>query len=134
MILTRPTLQQEMGNIATQVHNTAKSILLSLSRLGISTHISGQFSRPALSEDQVPQPGAEGVPAIHPETGELSEEAILAADQNLESLFSGLEEDQIQDADAFWESISSDEVDTESGSDTLSYDQAAKLGLAPSDE
>jgi CheY-like chemotaxis protein len=134
LILTRPTLQQEMGNIATQVHNTAKSILLSLSRLGISTHISGQFSRPALSEGQVPQPGGEGVPVIHPETGELSDEAILAADQNLESLFSGLEEDQIQDADAFWESISSDEVDTESGSDTLSYDQAAKLGLAPSDE
>ena len=42
MILTRPTLLQELGNIAALAHNTAKSILLSLSRLGISTHISAQ--------------------------------------------------------------------------------------------
>ena len=134
MILTRPTLLQEMGDIASQVHNTAKSILLSLSRLGISTHISGQFIRPSMQESQDAQPTPEDQQKSDPQTGELLEDTGLSADQNLESLFSELVDNQIEDADAFWETISSEEVETESSSDTLSYDQAAKLGLAPSDD
>lgn len=134
MVLTRPTLLQEMGDIANQIHNTAKSILLSLSRLGISTHVSGQFIRPTIQEGQEAQPAPEEQPGSAPQTGKLFDDAELSADQNLESLFSELEGDQIGDADAFWETISSEEIETESSSDTLSYDQAAKLGLAPSED
>jgi len=136
MILTRPTLLQEMGEIASHAHNTAKSILLSLSRLGISTQVSTQYSQMFRGESQAPQLDPEAYPATrHPETGELIPAANLPADANLESLFSSLDENQIEDADAFWESLSSEEIETESSSsDTLSYDEAAKLGLAPSDD
>jgi len=134
MVLTRPTLLQEMGDIASQVHNTAKSILLSLSRLGISTHVSGQFIRPTEQPSKDTQPAPEDQPTGDLSPDELIDETDLSADQSLESLFSAMEENQIEDADAFWETISSEEVETESSSDTLSYDQAAKLGLAPSED
>lgn len=140
MILTRPTLLQEMGNIASQVHNTAKSILLSLSRLGISTHVGGQHGLKPISEFQGLQSGTEGTPSSQPETAQAEEgdffDAVdLPADQNLESLFSSLEENRPEDADAFWDAFSNEEVSTErSSSDTLTYDEAAKLGLAPNDD
>lgn len=136
MILTRPTLLQELGNIASQAHSTAKSILLSLSRLGISTHISG-FPKPP-GRELAPEPV--GLQASAPETSEAEasdpgSEAELQADQNLESLFSKIEENQAQDADAFWEAFSSEEINTERiSSDTLTYDEAAKLGLAPNED
>jgi len=139
MILTRPTLQQELGNIATHAHNTAKSILLSLSRLGISTHIGTPYSLPVKADEKKAPLDSEASPAIRAETTlpETSDQALAidsVADQNLENLFSSLEENQIQDADAFWETFSSEEINTESSSDTLSYDEAAKLGLAPSED
>jgi hypothetical protein len=59
----------------------------------------------------------------------------LPADTKLEDLFASAEQIDAQDADAFWESFSTEEVKPElSSGDSLSYDQAAKLGLAPEDE
>ncbi len=131
MVLTRPTLLKEMGDIADQIQSTVKSMLLSLTRLGISTHISGQFTRPAFTEGSTSRLEPEELEKAPAETGGLSEQA---EDQNLEDLLSELEGGLSQDADAFWESFSGEEVTTGSGSDTLSYDQAAKLGLAPKED
>ena len=134
MILTRPTLLQELGNIAALAHNTAKSILLSLSRLGISTHISAQQSFLPVSERQDSSSTSEPEKSSK-ETGGLTEDTDLPEDQNLDDLLSSLEENQTQDADAFWESFSSNDIQTEpSSSDTLTYDEAAKLGLAPGED
>ncbi|HAY83522.1 MAG TPA: hypothetical protein DCY42_00985 [Chloroflexi bacterium] len=139
MILTRPTLLQEMGNIASQIHNTAKSILLSLSRLGISTHVGGKpgfLPKPEREESHSARRDDLADQAETPlqETSDLSDETDQAADLNLESLFSSLEENRLEEADAFWDSFSNEEVDRERSSDTLTYDEAAKLGLAPGED
>ena len=67
-------------------------------------------------------------PATVPRTDALADEA-------LESLFSATNQEAFDDVDAFWESISNEDVKPELASgDSLSYDQAAKLGLAPDED
>ena len=62
------------------------------------------------------------------ETGSL-------ADEQLESLFSGAGQGESDDVDAFWDSATTEDVKPELGNtDSLSYDQASKLGLAPDEK
>jgi CheY-like chemotaxis protein len=120
-VTTKPTLAQELGKIAKEVQGTAKAVLLSLAKLGVSTQ-----SRAAQSpEPAVEQPAAVPSPV---------EEAGLT-DEELESLLAEATGVKKQDADAFWDTFSDSEVKPElSSGDSLSYDQAVQLGLAPSED
>ena len=119
-VTTKPTLAQELGKIAKEVQGTAKAVLLSLAKLGVSTQSRG------------PQPEETAPPK--PPTAELVEEPG-PSDIELESLFAKAANVKKQDADAFWESFSDTEVKPElSSGDSLSYDQAVQLGLAPSED
>ena len=65
---------------------------------------------------------------------EVKEEKEIKPDAELEDLLKEAEDVKQTDADAFWESLST-EVKPDLGSgDSLSYDQAVQLGLAPSDD
>lgn len=119
-VTTKPTLAQELGKIAKEVQGTAKAVLLSLAKLGVSTQSRG----PQPVEPEKPKTAPLEAPV---ETG--------PADSELENLFAKADEVKKQDADAFWESFAAAEVKPElSSSDSLSYDQAVQLGLAPSED
>ncbi len=123
MTLTKPILAQELGEVAKQVQNTAKNVLLSLSRLGVSTHANGEET-PAVEAPAPPAPVEEATPV-----------AEKIPDAGLDDLLAAAGDVKKQDADAFWESFAVEEVKPELGSsDSLTYDQAAQLGLAPKDE
>ena len=78
-----------------------------------------------------PEPG-EDPGFVKPSTGALE---AAGEDQNLEVLFTSVEETPAQDADAFWDTLPEEDIKPELGSsDSLSYDQAAKLGFAPPEE
>jgi CheY-like chemotaxis protein len=117
LVTTKPTLFREMGKIAKAVQTASKAILMSLYNLGVST------------QTRIEKPGT----APKPATEKKEEEGI--SDQKLEELLAKGANVSKQDADAFWESAPEDEVPVsiESG-DVLSYDQAAQLGLAPSED
>lgn len=120
LVTTKPTLVQETGKIAKSLQAAAKSVVLSLSRLGVSTE--SRASAPAASADSKSE---EGSPAADPASTDVDLEALLAAAAG----------DKKQDADAFWDSLSTADIkpDQVTG-DSLSYDQAAQLGLAPSED
>jgi CheY-like chemotaxis protein len=120
-VTTKPTLAQELGKIAKEVQGSAKAVLLSLAKLGVSTQSRG----PQPVESAAEQPAA--APPPPDETG--------PPDEELESLLAEATNMKKQDADAFWDSLSKDEVKPElSSGDSLSYDQAVQLGLAPSED
>jgi hypothetical protein len=120
-VTTKPTLAQELGKIAKEVQGTAKAVLLSLAKLGVSTQSRGPQP---LEEPEKPKTAPLEVP-----------EEPGPSDEELEDLFTKAVEVKKQDADAFWESFSAAEVKPElSSSDSLSYDQAVQLGLAPSED
>jgi CheY-like chemotaxis protein len=116
LVTTKPTLVKETDKIAKSIQATTKSVLMSLINMGVSTH-----SR------ETPQ-AAESQPAL-----EKSQETL--SDPELEKLLAGGKKVPKKDADAFWESLTTEEIspDIESG-DSLSYDQAVQLGLAPTEE
>jgi CheY-like chemotaxis protein len=128
MVLTRPILPQQLGSIAEQIESTSRTMLLSLARLGILSPGTG-----SLDGSLVPGTGSLRTP-----TGELVLEVAETGsleDEGLEDLFESGTHKAISDADAFWETLSTEDVRPElSSGDSLSYDQAAKLGLAPNDE
>ncbi len=131
MVLTHPILLQEVGEFANLMHNTAKTVLLSMARLGISTQPSYQTSSLAEKEPRTTGSLARTA-AEEPDTVPAGE---LPSDRSLEELLSSLEGQEIQDVDEFWETLSNEEIRPDmSNSDSLSYDQAAKLGLAPSED
>jgi hypothetical protein len=120
-VTTKPTLAQELGKIAKEVQGTAKAVLLSLAKLGVSTQSRGPQTP---EEPEKPKTAPLEVP-----------EEPGPSDEELEDLFAQAAEVKKQDADAFWDSFSADEVKPElSSSDSLSYDQAVQLGLAPSED
>jgi hypothetical protein len=66
---------------------------------------------------------------------EQEQEEEGASDQSMEELFASVEDQPLSDVDAFWETLDQEEIKPElTSSDSLSYEQAAKLGLAPSDD
>jgi CheY-like chemotaxis protein len=135
MALTHPIMLQEVGSIANLMHNTAKTVLLSMARLGISTQPSyhSPYQTGALSGEDGRKPGAATADAPAEEDGDPGE--TLPGDQTLEDLLSAVDVQETEDVDAFWETLSNEEIKPDlSSSDSLSYDQAAKLGLAPSED
>ncbi len=123
LVLTKPTLPQEIGNIISLVQGTARSVFLNLARLKIIQQ-EEEFPKVLPSEEPAAAPD---VPAISQEGGEL--------DSSLEELLEDAEQAQPQDADAFWAAAAGEDIKPElTSADSLSYDQAAKLGLAPSDD
>jgi len=120
-VTTKPTLAQELGKIAKDIQGTAKAVVLSLAKMGISTQSRGMQPAETPAEKPAPAPS----PAAQPAPSDEEFESLLAEAANLKK----------QDADAFWESFSSAEVvpDMSSG-DSLSYEQAVQLGLAPSED
>lgn len=119
-VTTKPTLAQELGKIAKEIQSTTKAVLISLAKLGVST------------QSREPQP----VEAAKPKTAPLeTPKAAGLADSELEDLFKEAAKVKKQDADAFWESYSAAEVKPDlASSDSLSYEQAVQLGLAPSED
>jgi CheY-like chemotaxis protein len=121
-VTTKPTLAQELGKIAKEVQGTAKAVLLSLAKLGVSTQSRGL-------------PADDAAPSTASPEGDAQPEETGPSDEELESLFAKAAEVKKQDADEFWESFSDTEVKPElSSGDSLSYDQAVQLGLAPSED
>ena len=118
-VTTKPTLAQELGKIAKEIQGTAKAVLLSLSKLGVSTQSravqAAYATSPAAAQDDLPEkPGV--------------------SDEELEKLLSKAAAVKKQDADDFWESASPENVHPDpSSGDSLTYDQAMQLGLAPSE-
>ncbi|MEN8241173.1 MAG: response regulator [Chloroflexota bacterium] len=119
-VTTKPILVQELGKIAKDVQSTAKAVLLSLAKLGVSTK-----SRSSLAAD----PTA-------PETAEdILPEKPGVSDEELENLLSKAAEVKKEDADNFWDSASPENVPQDPASgDSLTYDEAVQLGLAPSED
>jgi CheY-like chemotaxis protein len=119
-VTTKPTLIQELGKIAKQIQATAKHVLLSLSKLGVSTQ-----SRIYLSDEPIT------LSASH----ETLPEKPGVSDEELESLLSKAAAVNKKDADDYWDSASPENVQPNpSSGDSLTYDQAVKLGLAPSED
>jgi hypothetical protein len=133
MVLTRPILPKQLGFLAERIHATAKTVLLSLARLGILSPGTG-----GLESGSLPGTGALGTGRLRIPTGELIPQGIDSgslADEGLEDLFESGTHESISDADSFWDSLSTEDVQPDmSSGDSLSYDQAAKLGLAPGEE
>lgn len=116
LVTTKPTLIKETGKIAKSIQATTKSVLMSLINMGVSTH------------SRETPPAAESQPVL-----EKSQETL--PDPELEKLLAGGKQVPQKDADAFWESLTTEEIspNIESG-DSLSYDQAVQLGLAPTED
>ncbi len=87
-----------------------------------------------LSPDDTPPP--------LPQTGSLDSSLLAelsASDEELDALFQEIPEQlQSQDADAFWETLASEESVADTAAlnlaDALSYEEALQLGLVPEDE
>jgi CheY-like chemotaxis protein len=121
LVATKPTLINNTSKIAKAVQATTKAVVMSLDNLGISTQSRGTGSLKSAA------PAKE-----KPKEKKKAEE--VKADPELENLLKDAKEVKQTDADAFWESLAT-EVKPDLGSgDSLSYDQAVQLGLAPSDE
>lgn len=130
LVLTRPIMLSEMGDIAVKLDTAAKNILLGLVRMGVSSHPAETVAESSLLSDAT---AAEAAAEETEEPAPLPED--LPADEKLEDLFASADKIITQDADAFWEAFSAEEVKPElSSSDSLSYDQAAQLGLAPQED
>lgn len=133
MVLTRPILPQQLGAIAEQIHTTSRTVLLSLARLGVLSP--GTGSLPA--SDLPPGTGGLHRPtgSLRTPTGELALDDTGSLDESLEGLFESGTHEAATDADSFWDTAAAEDVKPElSSGDSLSYDQAAKLGLAPGEE
>jgi hypothetical protein len=135
MVLTRPILMQQMGSIAEQAHATARSVMLSLARLGFaSSHVAKPEPSKPVTAELLAESGLE-LEDLDPDLIYEGMDTGSLADEELENFFSSSEQKEVKDADAFWDALAEDDVKPELGSgDSLSYDQAAKLGLAPDDE
>jgi CheY-like chemotaxis protein len=133
MVLTRPILPQQLGSIAEQIHATSRTMLLSLARLGVLSPGTG-----GLPVEDLP-PGTGGLRTstgtLRTPTGELAPDDTSSLDESLEEMFESGTHKAASDADSFWDTAAAEDVKPElSSGDSLSYDQAAKLGLAPEDE
>jgi len=127
LMVSRPIMHNEIGDLAVKLDTASKNILLALARMGVSSDLSDEKIPP-------PQPAVEIAPASQAEPKTTPRED-LPADSRLEDLFAVAQEINEQDADDFWETISVQEIKPELNSgDSLSYDQAARLGLAPKDD
>jgi hypothetical protein len=119
LVATKPTLINNTSKIAKAIQATSKAVVMSLDNLGISTRSRGTGS-------------LKGAPA--PKEKAKGKDAPAKSDAELEDLLKDAKEVKQTDADAFWESLAT-EVKPDLGSgDSLSYDQAVQLGLAPSDD
>jgi CheY-like chemotaxis protein len=118
LVTTKPTLFREMGKIAKAIQTASKAVLMSLYNLGVST------------QTRAETPGT----APKPDTEKKDEKEVIS-DQKLEELLAAGAKISKQDADAFWASTQRGEmaVSVESG-DSLTYEQAVQLGLAPTEE
>jgi hypothetical protein len=135
MVLTRPILTQQLSSIAEQINTTARSVILSLSRMGISSAKMKPPTSELVLEEGMDRAGEEPERIETPESvsgTEYTTKTGSLADEQLESLFSAAGEGEAADIDAFWDTATTEDVKPELGNtDSLSYDQAAKLGLAP---
>jgi CheY-like chemotaxis protein len=103
----------KMTDLAKEMRAASTDIQAILTQIGVL---------PPLVEEKTPQPALEQAEA--PE----SEEPI----PELDEIFSPVKRVKSSDADAFWETAAEDEPADESlRADTISYDQARQLGLAP---
>lgn len=117
LITTDPVPPDKTGKISTVARAASADILKTMTNLGISTQA---------------REGAPEVPAEKKEKPALDPDL---SDPELESLFGKQEAVKKEDADAFWEAMSEEKTTPELGTgDSLTYEQAKQLGLAPSDD
>jgi CheY-like chemotaxis protein len=103
-------------NLTGEMHLAVKDLLVSLSVIGVPV------SAPE-SEITIPQPVEAEIEAE--ETWPLPD---------LEALFVHAEKVEKLTADAFWDAASGEDRKDSPGADTISYDQARQLGLAPDED
>ena len=116
LVTTKPTLTKEVGKIAKAIQATSKAVFMNLFKLGVSTR----------SREAKPAPAKKP----EPETKEAD-----ISDPKLEKVLVDSGKVKKTDADAFWESAADEKISPALNSgDALSYDQAVKLGLAPSED
>lgn len=122
MIATDPIAPKDTGKIAQAASKAAEDVAANLSKLGVDTSArEGIHLTPAQEETQVEEEPAE-------------EE--LQSDPELEKLLGATngEKANPDDADAFWDNFDDKEAVPLPGTGDLSFDQAKKLGLSPSED
>lgn len=138
LALTRPILLSELSDVAIKMDAAAKLVVLSLARMGISAQSENseiENSLPPVESSTPVEESPAPEPLQKPEPEPPAPINEIPADASLEDLFASAGKIDSQDADAFWESFSAEEIKPElSSGSSLSYDQAAQLGLAPQDE
>jgi hypothetical protein len=107
---------KEAKNLASEMRLAVKDLLVSLSEIGVPV------SAPE-SEIAVPEPVE--VEKEPEETGSLPD---------LDALFVQAEKLEKVTADAFWDAATGEDRKDAPGADTISYEQARQLGLAPDEE
>jgi len=116
LITTEPASAKDTSKIALAIQDATQGIKETLGKLGISTQ-----AREAVVEKAPP-------PKVKPFDPEIS-------DPELDTLLAKNAKVKKEEADAFWETLSEEQVTPElTSSDSLTYDQAKQLGLAPTDE
>lgn len=116
LVITRPQDNQAIGEITTQIQTTASELLVVLNKLGISQ---GASPKPVEVEQTPAKPA----------------DPSTSSDPDLETIFTKRQKLKKEDVDAFWSAIPQPPLPNRAlNSDTLSYDQAQQLGLAPAED
>ncbi len=107
---------KQAKNLAGEMHLAVKDLLVSLSVIGVP--VSAPESEIAIPEPVEVETGPD-------ETGSLPDlEALFGQEKKVEKLT----------ADAFWDAATGEDRKEAPGADTISYEQARQLGLAPDED
>lgn len=107
---------KQAKNLKNEMHLAVKDLLVSLSQIGVTVS-------PPEPELAIPEPVE--VEKEPEETGPLPD---------LDALFQQVEKVEKITADAFWNAAAVEDHEGEAGPDTISYEQAKQLGLAPDED
>jgi len=99
-----------------EIHGIVKDLLVSLSDIGV----------------QISPPESEIAPVEPVEIEEQPEEILPLPE--LDELFQKAEKIEKLTADAFWDAAAGEDHKAPAGADTISYEQAQQLGLAPEED
>ena len=113
---SRWEMMDQAQNLKSEIQAVVQDLLVSLSDIGV----------------QVSPPESELAPAAAVEVEEEMEEVVPLPE--LDALFQKAEGIEKMTADAFWDAASGEDHKAPAGADTITYEQAQQLGLAPDEE
>ncbi len=113
---SRWEMMDQAKNLKSEIQAVVQDLLVSLSDIGV----------------QVSPPESELAPAEPVEVEEEMEEVVPLPE--LDALFQKAEGIEKMTADAFWDAASGEDHKAPAGADTITYEQAQQLGLAPDEE